>query len=184
MGRLAKNPIRLTPNAILPPRASRLHFRPLMRTLALAFTLLALGACNSGPQDGVTSVPGHGAISIQVVPNPIVATKVSGNTYDFPFDVVVRETAGRPVTMNRIGIRVLLAGGISLYDETWDAARIQSLGYNTTVGARAESRYHFNPRKDVPDERLFGGVSAELRVDAVDDTGTATSATTAVTVRR
>ena len=155
-----------------------------MRNLALFLTLLALVACQSGPQDGVTSVPGHGAIAIQVVPNPIVATKVAGDTYDFPFDVVIRETAGRPVNVTRVGIRVFLAGGISLHEESWDAARIRGLGYSTTIAGRTEVRYRFNPRKDVPDDRLFGGVSAELRVDAVDDTGTATSASTSVTVRR
>jgi hypothetical protein len=155
-----------------------------MRNLALLLTLVALVACRNGPQDGVTSVPGHGAIAIQVIPNPIIATKVSGDTYDFPFEVVVRETAGRPVTVTRIGIRVFLAGGINLHEESWDAARIRSLGYNTTVQGRTEVRYRFNPRKDVPDDRLFGGVTAELRVEAVDDTGTETSASTSVTVRR
>jgi hypothetical protein len=156
-----------------------------MRKLALSLTVLAaLAACNSGPSDGVTSVPGHGAIAIQVVPNPIVATKVSGDTYDFPFEVVVRETQGRPVTVNRISVRVVFAGGLTLHEESWDASRIQGLGFSTTIQGRTEVRYRFNPRKEVPDDRLFGGVSAELRVDAVDDTGTATSATTAVTVRR
>jgi hypothetical protein len=156
-----------------------------MRNLAISMTLLvALAACNGGPQDGVTSVPGHGAIAIQVVPNPIVATKVSGDTYDFPFEVVVRETAGRPVTVTRIGVRVVFAGGLTLHEESWDASRIQSMGFNTTVAGRTEVRYRFNPRKEVPDDRLFGGVTAELRVEATDDTGTATSATTAVTVRR
>lgn len=162
-----------------------MHQRLPMKHLLLALTALAaLTACNSGPTDGVTSVPGHGAISIQVVPNPIVATKVSGDTYDFPFEVVVRETAGRPVTVNRIGIRVTAFGGLTLHEESWDAARIGTLGYNTTVNGRTEVRYKFNPRKEVPDDRLFSSVSAELRVDAVDDTGTATSATTSVTVRR
>lgn len=156
-----------------------------MKHLALAFSVLAaLAACNGGPTDGVTSVPGHGAISIQVVPNPIVATHVSGNTYDFPFDVVVRETAGRPVTVTRIDIRVVLVGGLTLHEETWDTARIRTLGYNPVVNGRTEVRYRFNPRKEVPDDRLFTGVSAELRVSAVDDTGTETSATTTVTVRR
>ncbi|HYK01145.1 MAG TPA: hypothetical protein VE974_05270 [Thermoanaerobaculia bacterium] len=155
-----------------------------MRNLALFLTLLALVACQSGPQDSVTSAPGHGAIAVQVMPNPIVATKVSGDTYDFPFEVVVRETAGRPVTVTRIGIRVLLGGGLTLHEESWDADRIRGLGYNTTIQGRTEVRYRFNPRKEVPDDRLFGGVSAELRVDAVDDTGAATSASTSVTVRR
>jgi hypothetical protein len=155
-----------------------------MRKLAFALTLLVLAACGRGPQDGVTSVPGHGAIAVQVVPNPIRATKVSGNTYDFPFEVVVRETAGRPVTVSRVGIRVVFAGGFTLHEETWDAARIRSMGFETSVQGRTEVRYRFNPRKEVPDDRLFGGVTAELRVEAVDDTGTATSATTSVTVTR
>ena len=58
------------------------------------------------------------------------------------------------------------------------------MGYDTSLGANSETRYRFAPRKEVPDDRLFGGVSAELRVDATDDSGTATSATTRVTVRR
>ncbi|HYC62316.1 MAG TPA: hypothetical protein VEK79_22380 [Thermoanaerobaculia bacterium] len=155
-----------------------------MKTLAISFTLLlALAACQ-GPQSGVTSVPGHGAIAIQVVPNPIMATKVSGNMYDFPFEVVVRETGGRPANVQRVSATVFLTGGLTLAQESWDAAQIRALGYNTSVGAHSETRYQFKPRKEVPDDRLFSGVSAELKVEAVDDTGTATSATTVVTVRR
>jgi hypothetical protein len=155
-----------------------------MRNLAISLTLLiALAACQ-GPQSGVTSVPGHGAIAIQVVPNPIVATKVSGNTYDFPFEVVIRETGGRPTTVQRVTATVFLTGGLTLAEESWDGARIRSMGYNPVVGANSETRFQFNPRKEVPDDRLFNGVSAELKVEATDDTGTATSATTVVTVRR
>jgi hypothetical protein len=156
-----------------------------MKNLGISLIVLAaLAACQSGPQDGVTSVPGHGAIAIQVVPNPIVATQVQGNTYDFPFEVVVRETAGRPVTINRVGVRVFFAGGLTLHEETWEASRIQSMGFPTQLSGHGETRYRFAPRKEVPDDRLFGGVSAELRVEATDDTGTATSASTSVTVRR
>lgn len=156
-----------------------------MKNLAISFiVLVALAACQSGPQDGVTSVPGHGAISIQVVPNPIVATPVSGDTYDFPFEIVVRETAGRPVTINRVGVRVFFAGGLTLHEESWDANRIRSMGFNTQLSGHGETRYRFSPRKEVPDDRLFGGVTAELRVEATDDTATATSASTSVTVRR
>ena len=155
-----------------------------MKTLAISFTMLiALAACQ-GPQSGVTSVPGHGAIAIQVVPNPIMATKVSGNTYDFPFEVVVRETGGRPANVQRVSATVFLTGGLTLAEESWDAAQIRALGYNTSIGAHSETRYQFKPRKEVPDDRLFSGVSAQLKVEAVDDTGTATSATTVVTVRR
>jgi hypothetical protein len=155
-----------------------------MKNLALSLTLLAALAACQGPQSGVTSVPGHGAVAVEVIPNPIVAKQVSGNTYDFPFEVVVRETGGRATTIQRVTANVFLSGGLSLARESWDAERIRSMGYNTTLGPSSEVRYRFTPRKDVPDERLFGGVSAELKVEATDDTGAATEATTIVTVRR
>ena len=155
-----------------------------MKNLAISFTLLlAFAACQS-PQSGVTSVPGHGAVAIEVIPNPIVATRVSGNTYDFPFEVVVRETGGRPVNVQRVTATVSLGGGLTLARESWDAERIRSMGYNTALGPNSEVRYRFAPRKEVPDDRLFGGVSAELEVVATDDTSAETKATTVVTVRR
>jgi hypothetical protein len=150
----------------------------LVVTLAMALT-----AC-SGARSGVSSVPGQGAVAIEVIPNPIVATPVSGKTYDFPFEVVVRETGGRAITVQRVTATVSLGGGLTLARESWDAARIRSMGYDTTIGPNGEVRYRFSPRKEVPDDRLFGGVQAELKVEATDDTGAATSATTVVTVRR
>lgn len=154
-----------------------------MKRVALLPVVLLIISC-AGGRGGTTSLPGHGAITIQIVPNPIVATRVSGNTYDFPFDVVVRETGGRPVDVTRVSAEVYALGGIRLGSESYDAARINSLGYSTRVPAGGELRYHFSPRKSVPDDRLFGGVSADLRVEARDDTGTPTTASTTVTVRR
>lgn len=128
--------------------------------------------------------PGHGAISIQVIPNPIVANSVGGNTYEFPFEVVVRETGGHPVNVTRVSADVLALGTIRVATESYDAARIQSLGYQTSLPANGELRYRFTPRETVTDDRLFGGVEAQLTVEATDDTGTPTSAKTTVTVRR
>ena len=154
---------------------------------ALAATALLVCACSSG-RPGATqtsAVPGHGAISLTVVPNPIVAQKVSGTTYDFPFDVIVRETGGHPLTINRVSADMYASvGGIKVGSESYDAAKIQSLGYATSVPANGELRYHFAPRKTVQDDRLFGGVYGDVRVDAADETGTATSATVRVTVTR
>jgi len=156
-----------------------------MRHLAiLSGVLIALTACQSGSPDGVTSVPGHGAVAIQIVPNPIVATSVSGKTYEFPFEVVVRETGGRPVNVTRVSATVVAPGGITLARESWDAERIRSMGYSTSLNPFGEARYRFTPRREVPDERLFGGVAAELKLDAVDDTGQVASATTRVTITR
>ena len=156
-----------------------------MRKLLLLVPLLMLAAaCNSGPQNSVTAAPGHGAVSIQIVPNPIVATRVSGDTYDFPFEVVLRETGGRPIRVTRVSADILGPGGIGLGGESWDAARIESMGYSTSVNAHGELRYRFAPRKNVPDDRLFGSVEARLTVEAVDDTGTPTTANTRVTITR
>ena len=154
-----------------------------MKRIALLSIVLA-AACSSGPSSGMISEPGRGAIAISVTPNPIVATHVSGDTYDFPFDVIVRETGGRPITIQRVSATVFAAGGLTLGRESWDSQQIQSMGFNTTVGANGELRYHFAPRRSVPDERIFGSLSAELQVEARDDTGAATSATAAVTIRR
>lgn len=152
--------------------------------ITLFFSVIALAACGGGPQSDVTSVPGRGAIAVQVDPNPIRATHVSGETYDFPFHVVVRETGGRPVNVTRVSATVHGPAGLTFARESWDAERIRSMGYSTTVGPNGELRYRFAPRKEVPDERLFGGVSAQLTVDAADDTGTPTSASTVVTITR
>lgn len=152
--------------------------------IGLAFSLIFLAACGGGPQTGATSVPGRGALDVHVDPNPIRATHVSGETYDFPFHVILRETGGRPVNVTRVTATVHGPGGLTFARETWDADRIRSMGYSTSVGPNGELRYRFAPRKDVPDERLFGGVSAQLTVEGADDSGTPTTASTVVTVTR
>ena len=144
--------------------------------------LFLLAACASS-QPGTRAVPGHGAISVEIVPNPVVARRVSGETYDLPFEVVVRETGGRPVEITEVSATATIPGGLTFDLESWDAARIQSMGYKTTVPANGTLRYRFTPRRDVP-EAVFGGVTARLLVEGRDDTGTETSATTTVSVTR
>jgi hypothetical protein len=119
-----------------------------------------------------------------VVPNPIVATSVGGNMYEFPFQVVIRETGGHPVTVTRVSADVYAFGSVRVAQESYDAAKISSLGYPTSLPANGELRYAFRPREEVTDDRLFSGVTAEVRIDAVDDTRTNTSTTTTVGVRR
>lgn len=151
----------------------------------LSLFLVLAGCSSSGPTSTSSATPGAGAVSIEIIPNPIVARAVAGsNQYDFPFEVVVRETGGRPVTVTRVSADLFAMGGLKVGNESWDADRIRSMGYGVDIPARGELRYRFNPRREVPDERLFGGVRAELRVDARDDTGATTSASTVVTVTR
>ena len=158
-----------------------------LRTILLPALLVAT-ACAGGPQSssggGVSTVPGRAAVTIAIVPNPIVAQRVSGDSYDFPFEVVVRETGGQPVEITRITADVRALGSIPVATESYDAAEIRSLGFATTVPANGELRYRFTPRKSVPDDRLFGGVSAELRVEARDASGASVTASTTVSVTR
>jgi hypothetical protein len=156
-----------------------------MRKLACVPLLFGLAFCST-PHSGSTnaSLPGHGAIRLEIIPNPIVAKHVAGNTYEFPFDAVVRETGGRGVTVTRVSIDVYAPGGIRVWSDSWDAEKIKSNGFPTSLPGNGELRYHFAPRKSVPDDRIFGNISAQLRVDAYDDTNTPTSATTTVTVTR
>lgn len=131
-----------------------------------------------------TAEPGHGAISVQIVPNPVVANKVSGDTYEFPFDVIVRETGGRSVTIRQVSADVYALGGLHVANETYNATQIANMGFPTSVPANGELRYHFAPRKSVTDDRLFNSVSAQIRVDGYDNTNTPASATVTVTVTR
>jgi hypothetical protein len=148
--------------------------------------LLVLAACATGtqPVSTATTPAGRGSVSIEVAPNPIVARQVSGDTYDFPFEVIVRETGGRAVQIRSVTASVRGPGGFALGSESWDAAMIASMGFPTTVPANGVLRYRFAPRKSVPDDRLFGSVSAELRVEATDDSGAIPNSITSVTITR
>lgn len=157
-----------------------------MKRLAVFVVLLAALSCAT-PQAGTSrssAQPGHGTISLAIQPNPIVARRVSGDTYEFPFDAIVRESGGHAVTISRVSLDVYAMAGLKVGSESYDAAHISQLGYSVTVPANGELRYHLAPTKSVGDERLFGSVYGEVRVDGTDDTGTPTSATTTVTVSR
>ena len=158
----------------------------MMKRLAI-FALAVLPLACATPRAGTTkstSTPGRGAIKLTITPNPVVATNVGGNTYEFPIDVVVSETGGHPVTIERVTANVFTAGGIPVASESYDAAKIQSLGFATAIQAKGEIHYHFVPRKDVLDERLFTSVYGDVRVEGIDDNGSRTSTTTTITLKK
>jgi len=155
-----------------------------MRLRILALSLLAAACAHQATQPAPQS--GHGAINLSIVPNPIVAqhvTSQTGNTYEFPFDIVVRETGGHPLRINGITMTVY-AFGIPVNVDKYDAAEIAAMGYPTDVPANGELRYHLHPRRAVTDDRLFTNVSASVRIEATDDTSAPTSASTSVSVTR
>lgn len=155
-----------------------------MKRAVVVFAALLSAACSSSRAPATSSTAGHGAISVQIIPNPIVAKSAGDGMYDFPFEVVVRETAGRAVTISRVTADVFALGGLQVASETYSAQEIRALGYSTNVPGNGELRYRFSPRKSVPNEGLFNGVSAQVKVHAYDDTNTPTVGSVNVTVTR
>lgn len=165
--------------------APRCGMKNIVRSFAIVATFATLSACSSR-SDAITpasTIPGHGAISIAVTPNPIVARAAGGDLYDFPFELSVRETGGREVRIDRVSLDVYALGAIHVYSESYDQAKIAALGYPTSIAAGSEAHYRLSPRKSA-DERLFGGVSGELLVDGTDAAGNRVAARTTVTVTR
>ena len=155
-----------------------------MKRLAIiALVLLPLACATQRGGTKSTTTPGHGKITLTITPNPVVAMNVGGNTYEFPIDVVIKETGGHPVTIDRVTANVFAAGGIPVASESYDAAKIKSLGYATMIQANGEIHYHFVPRKEVPDDRLFTSVYGDIRVEGMDDNGARTSTTTTITLK-
>jgi hypothetical protein len=151
--------------------------------LVLAFFPLACATHTAGTTKN-KSTPGRGAVKLTITPNPVIATNVGGNTYEFPFDVTVAETGGHPLTIDKITANVFAAGGIQVATESYDAAKIQTMGFATTLQAKGQIHYHFVPRKDVPDDRLFSSVYGDIRVEATDDNGSRASSTTTITLQK
>lgn len=156
-----------------------------MKRLAIiALVLFPLACATHRAGTKSTSTPGHGKITLTITPNPVIATNVGGNTYEFPIDVVIKETGGHPVTIDRVTANVFAAGGIPVASESYDAAKIKSLGFATMIQANGEIHYHFVPRKDVPDTSLFSTVYGDVRVEGTDDNGARTSSTTTITLKK
>lgn len=158
-----------------------------MRRLPILVAAIVLVAAGCQDDDGsfpTATQPGRGALAIEVKPNPIVAHRVSGDQYDFPFAIALREVGGVTVDIDRVSIDVRAFGGIKMYTETLDRAEIARKGYPTRVNAGEEIRYQLNPRKDVPSDMLFGSVYADLLVEGTDVNGQKAKAETRVTVER
>jgi len=116
------------------------------------------------------------------------STAADGNGRNSPYTAAFVKHIETPheigAVFRRISADVYAVGGIHTASKSYSAADIRNLGYPTSVAANSEVRYRLTPHQTVGDERLFIGVYAVLHVDAPDDTGTPTRATTTITVTR
>jgi hypothetical protein len=154
----------------------------MLRVLLLSMPLL-LSACSDAdtPVTRAVSEPGHGRVSVAVEPNPIVAKRISDDLIGLPFDVVVTETAGVPVDVQKLVLNVSLAGA-SVYSLTFTAEDLRKAGQSTTVPGSGSVRFAFHP-KTRKDDRILGSASGEVTVVAVDGTSALALAATGVSVR-
>src|SRR5215213_5974332 len=114
-----------------------------MKQLLASTLLLFLAACASTPRGDSAPAAGAGAISIAIDPNPIVARQISGEIFEFPFEVIVRETGGQRVDIQRVTADIFALGGFKIESESYDRAKINAMGYPTAVPANGELRYRF-----------------------------------------
>ncbi len=157
-----------------------------MKRLAfIALVCLPLACATHRPgTNKSTTTPGRGEIRITVTPSRVVAANAGGSSYDLPFDVVVKETGGHPVTIDKVTASVYAGGGIPVATQSYDASKIQSLSFATSIQAKHEVHYHLVPRMDVTDEHLFSSIYGDVRVEGLDDNGARVSSTATITVTR
>ena len=154
------------------------------RAFPLPLLLFALSCAHGGGNAPVAPTPAaHGALKVTVAPNPIVAVPAGGNNYDFPFDIVVRETGGAPLTITGVTVTVY-AFGLPVNVDQYDPAEIRRLGFDPNVPANGELHYRLKPRRAVTDDRIFSSITAGVRIEATDAANATTSDSIRVSVTR
>lgn len=140
--------------------------------------LLLAGACASGGSDRSSNA----AASIQIDPNPIIATQLSDGRWEFPFTVGIRENAGVGFRIDQVSAEVIAFGGVRVHQQVMDAAEIARLGYPTEIRANGLIELPFRPVRNVPDASLFQNVSAVVSLRGTDQNGNTVSASQTVRV--
>ena len=81
-------------------------------------------------------------------------------------------------------MEVTALGGLPVHSESMTASEIEARGYPSRLAAGETLSYHFEPTEEVPDDRIFGGVSAVLTVTGRDSSGKRLTASERVSVTR
>lgn len=152
-----------------------------MKRLLLLLVIIA-SACSTASQSQPIDAPSRGSLRVEVVPNPILARALPAGVFEFPFEVVIRETAGVDVTVTEVAMDVVAFGALTVHSERYGPEEIRRRGFPTNVPAGSELRYRFQPRGKIEDSRLFGGVSAEVTIRGISGQTEIEPARTSVTV--
>ena len=167
--RRTANGERRTPN--------RVSSRAVPRLLAV---LLLVSACAGVVPESV-SVPARGQIELEIQPNPVLARRVEGETWTFPFEVVLREAGGVDIEIEEIRAAVTIAG-VAVFTQVVDPEEAERRGYDMTLEAGGVLHARFSPTRRVPDSRLLEMARAELTVVAIDRYGRRSQASRTVRV--
>lgn len=151
--------------------------RPQSVCLLLVLTL----ACSRATE--VLDDSRRGQLSFDIYPNPIIATRIEKNVWEFPFDVSVREVGGVEVEIVGMQVDVFFLSGVRIFSQPYGPDELSRRQLPTRVSAGANLQYSFAPRREVPSEMLIRGVSAEIIIEGIDAQGRSTEARTRVTVR-
>src|SRR5512142_2378246 len=100
------------------------------RTLLLA---LLLSACSSLETEKPAVLKGQ--LVLEVDPNPIVATRVSDKTWEFPFDIVMREAGGVDLQIESFTIDVYVLGAIHVFSAPSEGSAITQKVYPDRIEA-------------------------------------------------
>lgn len=149
-------------------------------TIALLILLLTV-ACSGTTE--VLDDSRRGQLSFDIYPNPILARRVEGNIYEFPFDVSVREVGGVDVEIVGLQVDVFFLSGVRIFSQPYGPDELSRRQLPTKVLAGSNLQYSFSPRREIGSEILIRGISAEIIVEGIDAQGRATEARTRVTVR-
>lgn len=143
-----------------------------MRRVFEAFLLVVLlGGC-SGGDDGLKTVsqPGHGAVAVAVLPNPIALHPLGGELYNVVFDVQVTETAGYAVEVQQLVLHVQFAGA-NAYTLRYGVLDLQARGSTTSIPPRGQVSFHFDAKTKIPSKFALSALSGDLSVVASDAAG-------------
>jgi hypothetical protein len=122
-------------------------------------------------------------LQFDIYPNPIIALPVSGNVYDFPFEISLRELGGSDVEIDAIRVEVRMRG-IPIFTQAFDETELTRRGYPSRIPANGNAQFRFSPRREIPPDFVLQQVVAAIVISGMDESGRRTEATTTVRIRR